>query len=131
MATIKQLIDKNKVAYESQFYVESIHLSYILIIRALKQITNEEKISVHNTHAKLNEFTKKLKSHYSKAPLFKKKLKKEIYRHIVQFNSDYKLVTKELKFQYPEIKLRNTARSGIQIIIKLNTTLIKLKNNKL
>ena len=131
MATVKQLLDKNKKAYEGQFYVESLNLSYILIIRALKQITNEEKISIPNPQAKLNEFAKRLKSHYSKAPQFKKKLKKDIYRHIVQFNSDHKIVTKELKYQYPEIKLRNTARSGIQIVVKLNTTLIKLKNNKL
>ncbi len=131
MATIKQLVDKNKKAYDSQFYVESISLSYILIIRALRQITKEEKINIHSAQAKLNEFTKRLKAHYNKKPLFKKKLKKDIYRHIVQFSSDYKLVTKELKFQYPEIKLKNTAKSGIQIIIKLNTTLIKLKNNTL
>lgn len=131
MATIKQLLDKNKKAYENQFFVESLSLSYILIIRALKQIANEEGISIHDPHAKLGDLAKKLKSHYNKVPLFKKKLKKEIYHHIVQFSIDHKIVTKELKYQYPEIKLRNTARSGIQIVIKLNTTLIKLKNNKL
>lgn len=131
MATVKQLIDKNKKAFKDQFFVESLGLSYILIIRALKQITNEEGITMQEPQAKLSAYIKVLKVHYNARPQFKKKLKKDIYRHIVQFNNDHKVITKELKYQYPEVKIRNTARSGFQIVIKLNTTLIKLKNNKL
>jgi hypothetical protein len=131
MPTIKNLIDRNKKAYENHFYIEATNLSYLLIAKALKQITKEERINILFNPAKLNDYIKALKIQYNKAPLFKKKLKKTIYRQIVEFNSEYKLVIKELKFQYPEIKILNTAKRGINIVIQLNTTLIKLKANKL
>ena len=130
MPTIKTLIDKNKKAFDQHFYIESIHLSYLLITKALKEITKGERIIVLNNAAKLSDYTKALKTHYDKTPLFKKKLKKTIYKQIVEFNAECKLVTKELKFQYPEIKLLHTAKKGINIIIMLNTTLIKRKSNK-
>lgn len=130
MPTIKNLIDKNKKAFNEHFYIETINLSYLLITKALKQITKEERIAVLNNAAKLSDYTKALKEHYNKVPLFKKKLKKTIYRQIVEFNTEYKLVAKELKFQYPETKLLHTAKKGMNIVILLNTTLIKLKSNK-
>ena len=40
--TIKTLIDKNKKAFDSKFFIESLNLSYILINKALKQIVKDE-----------------------------------------------------------------------------------------
>jgi hypothetical protein len=131
MPTIKNLITNNKKALDHQHYIEAIHLSYLLVTKALKQICKEEKIVVHNNATKLNDYIKALKTHYNKAPLFKKKLKKTIYKQIVEFNTEYKRISKELKFQFPEIKLSHAAKKGMNVIILLNTTLIKIKANKL
>jgi len=131
MATVKQLIDKNKNALDKHFYIESISLSYILIVKALKQIIREEKIGLQSSQAKLNTYIKVLRAHYHKTPMFKKKLKKNVYRQISEFCDNHKTIGKELKFQYPEVKLRNVAKSGMNIVIQLNNTLIKLRSNKL
>ena len=131
MATIKQLIDKNKSALERQYYIECISLSYILIVKALKQVIKEERILVKNPQPKLNNYVKILKAHFQKNPIFKKKLKKNVYRQIAAFSENHKVVMRELKYQYPEVKLKNLAKNGINIIIQLNTTLVKLKSNKL
>ena len=40
--TIKQLIDKNKKAFDDKHFIESINLSYILVNKALKQIVKDE-----------------------------------------------------------------------------------------
>jgi hypothetical protein len=46
------------------------------------------------------------------------------------FSDLYKSIYKELKFQYPEKKIIDTAKLGIDCIIILNTCLVKIKNNK-
>ena len=40
--TIKLLIEKNKSAFDSKFFIESLSLSYILVNKALKQIVKDE-----------------------------------------------------------------------------------------
>lgn len=125
----KDILDKNKLAYKNQFYIESTYLSYSLMTRILKQISVEEKITAASGKLKLSELIKQLKGEYDKSPLFTKKLKKSIFKNICEFNSDFKLVSRELKYQYPEIKLKHTAKKGLDVLVKLNTTLIKLKSN--
>jgi hypothetical protein len=54
--TIKQLIDKNKSAYDAAFFIESINLSYVLIKgtpRLISQISNKH-ILINNI---INSFT--------------------------------------------------------------------------
>lgn len=127
---IKELVEKNKNAYKQQYFIESVHLSYGLITKALKQIISEEKISTSATRMKLSDCIKVFKQHYSKSPVFKKKLKKNVYKNICEFNSDYKLLSKELKYQYPELKLKHTSKRGIEIMVHLNTSLIKIRSNR-
>ena len=97
--------------------------------RILKQIAAEEKLASSGAKMKLSELIKQIKAEYDKSPLFTKKLKKSIFRNICEFNSDFKLVSRELKYQYPELKLKHTAKKGLDVLVKLNTTLIKLKSN--
>lgn len=128
--SIKELIEKNKNAFKHQYYIESTNLSYGLITKALKQIISEEKLNTVVTRMKLSDCIKVFKQHYSTSPTFKKKLKKKVYKNICEFNEDYKMVTKELKYQYPELKLKHTSKRGIDIMVNLNTTLIKLRSNR-
>lgn len=128
--SIKELIEKNKNACKHQYYIESVYLSYGLITKALKQIISEEKISTGTTRMKLNDCIKIIKQHYSKSPVFKRKLKKNVYKNICEFNTDYKLLNKELKYQYPELKLKHTSKRGIEIMVHLNTSLIKIRSNR-
>lgn len=125
----KDILEKNKLAYKNQFYIESAYLSYSLMTRILKQISSEEKIVSKGGKMKLSELIKQIKSEYDKSPLFTKKLKKSVFNNICEFNSDFKLVSRELKYQYPELKLKHTAKKGLDVLVKLNTTLIKLKSN--
>lgn len=131
MSTIKLLVDKNKEAFKHHFYTESLTLSYILIIKALRQIAVDSKLLNSARREKLNGYLKLLNKEYDVNPLFNKKIKKSVVNQIVEFSANYKQVMKEIKFQYPEIKLKNTAKQGIQCVILLNTTLIKLKSNKI
>lgn len=128
--SIKELIEKNKSAYKNQYYIESVNLSYGLITKALKQIISEEKISTGSTRLKLSDCIKILKQQYTSSLEFKKKLKKSVYKNICEFNADYKTVNKDLKYQYPELKLKHTSKRGIDIMVNLNTTLIKLRSNR-
>lgn len=127
---IKELVEKNKSAYKQKYYIESVNLSYGLITKALKQIISEEKLNTGATRMKLSDCIKVFKEQYSKSPVFKRKLKKNVYRNICEFNSDYKSLTKELKYQYPELKLKHTSKRGIEIMVNLNTSLIKLRSNR-
>src|SRR5688572_19516369 len=115
--TIKQLIEKNKLAYKSQFYIESIYISRTLTTRALKQIISDEDIAIKQQKVKLGDCIKILKSRYQQSPLLSKKLKRSVYKDICSFNSDYKLLSKELKYQFPDTKLKHTAKRGIDIIV--------------
>ncbi len=128
--SIKELVEKNKSANKHQYYIESVNLSYGLITKALKQIITEEKIPIATTRVKLSDCIKVFKQHYAKSPTFKMKLKKAVYKNICEFNTDYKSLNKELKYNYPEVKLRHTSKRGIDIMVNLNTTLIKLRSNR-
>jgi hypothetical protein len=128
--SIKELIEKNKKAYSQHFYIESAYLSQSLITKALKQIATEEKIQLSAIKPKLSDCVKALKQEYKKRPTFKSKLKKALFNNICEFNKDYKNTNKELKYQYPELKLKHTAKRGIEVVASLHTTLIKLKANR-
>lgn len=129
--SIKELIEKNKKAYNQHFYIESVFLSQSLAKKALRQIVTEEKIQLAVTKPKLSDCLKALKEEYNKKPAFKSKLKKALYNNICEFNKDYKMLSKELKYQYPELKLKHTAKRGIEVVASLHTTLIKLKANRI
>lgn len=128
--TIKHLIEKNKNAYKHHYYIESVNLSYGLITKALKQIISEEKIATDNKRMKLSDCIKVFKEHYSKSPVFKKKLKRSVYKNICEFNTDHKFLNKELKYQYPELKLKHASKRGMEIMVNLNTTLVKIRSNR-
>lgn len=127
--TIKELFEKNKQAYKQQFYLDSVFLSYNLILKTTKQICSDEGIKTGAGKLKLSDVNKHLKAHYLKTPMFTKKLKKSVFKDVCLFNDEFKALSKELKYQYPEIKLKNAAKRGLDILVKLNTSLIKLKNN--
>jgi len=127
--TIKELFEKNKQAYKQQFYLDSVFLSYNLILKTAKQICSDEGINMGSSKLKLSDVNKHLKSHYAKSPMFTKKLKKSVFKDVCLFNDEFKALNKELKYQYPELKLKNAAKRGLDILVKLNTSLIKLKNN--
>lgn len=126
----KQLIEKNKAAYKSQFYIESIYISRALATKALRQIISDENIIVKPQKVKLGDCIKILKTQYDRSPLLNKKLKRSVYKNICAFNTDYKLLNKELKYQFPDTKLKHTAKRGIDIIVNLNTALVRLRSNR-
>lgn len=127
--TVKDLLQKNRNAYKQHHYIESAYLSYALITKVLKQIITEEKIPGSTTRLKLSETIKLIKPRYIASPLFTKKLKKSIFNSICEFNSEFKIVNKEMKYQYPEVKLKHLSKKGLDVLVNLNTTLIKLKSN--
>ena len=129
--TIKQLIEKNKLAFDSNFLIESVNLSYILINKALKQIIKDDlKKEVIDTKIKTTELVKFIRNFLDKNPEIKHKLNKKALKDIELFIELYKSINKELKFQYPEKKIAETAQHGINCIVILNTSLLKIKNNK-
>lgn len=129
--TIKQLIEKNKLAFDSNFLIESVNLSYILINKALKQIIKDDlKKEVIDTKIKTTELVKFIRNFLGKNPEIKHKLNKKALKDIELFIDLYKSINKELKFQYPEKKIAETAQHGINCIVILNTSLLKIKNNK-
>ena len=126
----KQLIEQNKKAYRHYFYIESMHLSYSLITRALRQIISDET-KVDGLHkAKLSDCIKALRKEYERNPLFKKILKKDLYKNLCEFSNECKTISRELKFQYPALKLKNASRRGLGIVASLQAVLIKLKSNR-
>jgi len=129
--TIKQLIDKNKSAFDNSYFIESINLSYILINKALKQIVKEDlKQEVIDNKIKTSNLISHIKKELLLNPTLKSKLSKKVIKDIELFIDLYKLIFKELKFQYPEKKIQETSQLGINCIIILNTSLVKIKNNK-
>jgi len=129
--TIKQLIDKNKKAFDGNYFIESINLSYILINKALKQIVKDD---LHQEHIDQKIKTSNLITHIKKEqvinPTIKTKVSKKLIKDILLFIDLYKTISKELKYQFPEKKIADTAQLGINCIIILNTSLVKIKNNK-
>lgn len=130
--TIKQLIDKNKSAYDAAFFTESINLSYVLINKALKQIVKEDlKLQLLDQKIKTSNLISLIKKNTAENPLLKKKVSNKLIKDLKLFVSLYKTIAKELKFQYPEKKIADSAKLGIDCIVILNTTLVKIKNNKI
>jgi len=129
--TIKTLIDKNKSAYDAKFFIESLSLSYILINKALKQIVKDEfDIELIDQKIKTVDLVRQLKKELAAHPTLKSKVSKKLVKDISLFLDLYKLLHKELKFQFPEKKIQDAATLGINCIIILNTSLVKIKNNK-
>ncbi|MBI3521425.1 MAG: hypothetical protein HY062_18955 [Bacteroidetes bacterium] len=129
--TIKQLIDKDKKAFDNGYLIESINLSYVLLNKALKQIVKDDlKQEVIDNKIKTSNLITHIKKEFSVNPALKTKLSKKVVKDIELFVSLYKTISKELKYQYPEKKITETAQLGINCIVILNTSLLKIKNNK-
>ena len=128
--TIKDLIQKNRNAHKQHFYIESVYLSYNLLRKVLRQVLLEEKLLGAKGKAKLSEYIKIVKTHYEVSPTFSRKIKKSVFKTISDFNADFKTVNKELKYQYPELKLKHTSQKGINALVLLHTSIIKLKSNR-
>ena len=130
--TIKQLLDKNKKAFDNAYYVETLSLSYILINKALKQIIKDElPQEIIDQKTKTSSLIKFIKKEIISNPTIKTKLTKKVIKDMELFITLYKAIGKELKYQYPEKKISDTARLGINCIVILNTSLVKIKNNPL
>lgn len=112
-------------------FIESMYLSHVLINKALKQVIKEEyeKFRINGKY-KMSQLTKVLEEAYAVSPGIKSKLKKNVFREIMLFNDHFKEVSKELKFQYPESKIKTTASLGIRVTAMLNATLSRIKNNR-
>ncbi len=129
--TIKQLIEKNKKGFDNGYFIESINLSYILINKALKQIVKDElKQEVIEQKIKTSNLISHIKKQLNTNPALKNKIAKKVIKDIELFIDLYKSIAKELKYQYPEKKITETAQLGINCIVILNTSLLKIKNNK-
>lgn len=129
--TIKQLIDKNKNAFDNKYFIESLNLSFVLVNKALKQIVKDElKQETIEIKIKTSNLISHIKKEFLTNPLLKNKLSKKVVKDIELFIDLHKSISKELKYQYPEKKINETAQLGINCIIILNTSLLKIKNNK-
>jgi len=127
--SIKDLIHKNKTAHKQHYYIESIFLSYNLLSKALRRFVQEEKLVHSAARLKLSDYIKVIKPKYN-SPAFNKKLKKSSFKDICEFNKEFKAISKELKYQYPELKLKHASQKGINALVLLNTSLVKLQSNK-
>ena len=128
--TIKQLLDKNKKAFDNSYYIEALNISYILINKALKQIVKDElHQEVIEQKIKTSNLIKYIKKEIIANPAIKIKLTKKVIKDMELFITLYKAIGKELKYQYPEKKISDTALLGINCIVILNTSLVKIKNN--
>ena len=129
--TIKQLIEKNKKGFDNGYFIESINLSYILINKALKQIVKDElKQEIIEQKIKTSNLISHIKKELNINPALKSKISKKVIKDIELFIDLYKAIAKELKYQYPEKKIAETSQLGINCIVILNTSLLKIKNNK-
>lgn len=129
--TIKQLIEKNKKAFDSGFFIESLNLSFILINKGLKQFVKDElKQETIEQKSKIAGLVSLIKKSLEEQPQLKTRISKKVLKDISLFNKLYKSVNKEIKFQFPEKKITETAQLGINCLVVLNTCLIKIKNNK-
>jgi len=126
----KDLVLRTKKAFDNHCYIETISLSHLLIFSSLKLLCKSEGIKIQTSPPKFNDYLKAVKTTYSQNPELSKKFKKSAFNRIVEFNSEYRKIMKQLKFQYPEIKIMNTAKNGMNTITIVNTELIKLRSNK-
>lgn len=129
--TIKHLIDRNKLAFDNSYFIESLHLSYVLLNKASKQIVKDElKQATLENKIKFSSLIGHIKKEYVSNPNLKTKLSKKVVKDIELFINLYKSINKEIKYQYPEKKITETAQLGINCLVILNTSLLKIKNNK-
>ena len=89
----------------------------------IKKIFNLHKIKTSNL---INHIKKEFVSN----PAVKTKISKKAIKDIELFVDLYKSIGRELKYQYPEKKITETSQLGINCIVVLNTSLVKIKNNK-
>lgn len=128
--TIKQLIQRNKAAFDEKFFIESISLTYILINKAVKQIVKEElQQELMDQKIKTSFLLKFIKKNHLEVAGLKTKLPKKVIKDVELFIALYKEINQELKFQLPEKKIHDTAQLGINCIVMLNNSLLKIKNN--
>ncbi len=129
--TIRQLIEKNKQAFDQGFFIESLNLSFILINKALKQIIREDlKQELLDQKIKTSALIGCIKKELPDNVALKKKVSKKVLKDIELFSKLHKEIHKELKFQFPEKKIAETSQLGINCIVILNTSLVRIKNNK-
>ena len=125
--TIKQLLDKNKKAFDNAYYVETLSLSYILINKALKQIIKDElPQEIIDQKTKTSSLIKFIKKEIISNPTIKTKLTKKVIKDMELFITLYKAIGKELKYQYPEKKISDTAHLGINCIVILTKLVFKM-----
>lgn len=130
--TVKQLMQKNKDAFDQKYFIESISLTYILINKAIKQIVKEElQQELMDQKIKTSFLLRFIKKNHLEVPGLKTKMPKKIIKDISHFIKLYKEINRELKFQMPEKKIQDTAQLGINCVVMLNTSLVKIKNNKI
>ncbi|MES2567313.1 MAG: hypothetical protein V4565_10625 [Bacteroidota bacterium] len=128
---IKHIIDRNKKAFDTSYFIESLNLSYILINKAIKQIVRDDlNHQIIEPRIKTTELITHIKKEIDFNPAIKNKLSKKAIKDIELFTELYKTINKELKYQYPEKKITETAQLGINCVVILNTSLLKIKNNK-
>lgn len=128
--TIKQLIQRNKKAFDEKFFIESVSLTYILINKAIKQIVKEElQQELNDQKIKTSFLLKFIKKNHLDVPGLKTKLPKKLIKDIEHFIKLYKEINRELKFQLPDKKIHDTAQLGVNCVIMLNNSLLKIKNN--
>jgi hypothetical protein len=128
--SIKDLIQKNRSAHKQHYYIESVYLSYNLIGKVLRQALTEEKIMNTNSKAKLSKYIEVAKVHSATSPAFSRIIKKSVLNCINDFNHDFKTINKQLKYQYPELKLKVASQKGINALVLLHTSVAKLKSNR-
>ena len=95
--TIKQLIEKNKKAFDNSYFIESINLSYILINKALKQIVKDDLMQeVIDQKIKTSNLISHIKKELLNNPALKTKVSKKVIKDIELFIDLYKSIAKEL-----------------------------------
>lgn len=127
-STIKNLIERNNKAFKGNYQIETVYLSYIIIVKLLKHLMINEKTQL-NQKTKLGEIVKSIESAFELDIQMHKKIKRSTIKMIIEFNNEFKSVNKELKFQYPELKLEKLSKKGMHIVSLLHTNAIKYKNN--
>lgn len=83
-----------------------------------------------NKKIKTSNLISHIKKELTINPALKSKISKKVIKDIELFIDLYKAIAKELKYQYPEKKINESAQLGINCIVILNTSLLKIKNNK-
>ena len=94
-------------------------------------VKDEFNIELIDQKVKTSSLVTQIKKELALNPSLKSKVTNKVLNDIGLFLNLYKILHKELKFQFPEKKIEDAATLGINCIIILNTSLIKIKNNKI